>query len=413
MTDRRAAWEHLLRLLTMAWEPGELPPLSPMAWSEIVQLAQANGVAPLLYAAVQRTRAPIPPRLHQALQDRYYQVGVANALHLQELSQVLAALSAAGMPVVLLKGALLAEALYGNPALRPMADLDLLVPRDRIAEVPPLLEPLGYRLQPGPAGHPFAFSIRYGGEIALIKALPLTAVALDIHWNLVAFWWTHYTARLDLEALWREVRPIPSQGPPALQLCPEDTLIHLCLHAGLSHSYASLLNFVDIDRCIAAYTDLDWDRFLQRAGAFQVRTPGYFGLRFTRDLFHTAIPDRVLADLDPGAARQWVVGRLTHPRSVLQGIKPPLSHRSRYLLHLALTDRLSGLLRLVRGLLWPPADWLAARYALSRPAAIRLARLRYPFKVMGMALAALGHLVAARIGIALQTTRDTKDTKVF
>lgn len=396
MTERHTAWEHLLHLLTMAWEPGELPSLSPMAWSEVVQLAQANGVAPLLYAAVRRIRTPIPTGLRQALRDSYYQVAVANLLQFQELGQVLAALSAAGVPVVLLKGALLAETAYGNPSLRPMADLDLLVPQDRIAEVPHLLNPLGYRLQPGPAGHPFAFSIRYGGEITLTKAMPLTTVALDIHWNLVAFWWVRYTARLDLEAVWREAQPIALHGTQAWQLCPEDTLIHLCLHAGLSHSYAQLLNFIDIDRCIATYTELDWDRLVQRADHLQVRVPTCFGLLFTRDLLHTAIPDQVLARLSPSTFRRWAVGRLVQPRSVILGSNPPLSPRSRYLLHLALIDGRPGLARLVRGLLLPPGDWLKARYGLTDPAAIRLARFRHPFKVAGMALAALGHLLRER-----------------
>ncbi len=397
MTDRYSAWEHLRRLLTMDREPDRPPPPGPVPWADVVQLAQANGVAPLLHIAVQQARASIPEDLRQALQHYYYQVGAANALHFQELNQVLAALSAAGMPVVLLKGALLAETAYGNPALRPMADLDLLVPRNRIQEVPHLLEPLGYRLQPGPAGHPLAFSTRYGGEIALIKTLPISTVALDVHWNLVAFWWVHYTTRLDLEAVWQAAQPITLHGLPVLQLCPEDTLIHLCLHAGLSHSYAHLPNFIDIDRCLATYPDLDWDRLWRRAGEFQVRVPTYFGLLFTRELLNTPIPDQVLARLSPSAARRWAVNRLVHPRAVILGDKPPLSRRSRYLLHLALTDSLSGLARLARGLFFPPTDWLAARYALSQPGAVRLARLRHPFKVAGMALAALGHLLRERI----------------
>ena len=36
--------------------------------------------------------------------------------------------------------------------------------------------------------------------------------------------------REDLDALWEKICPLSIDGAPARQLCPEDNLLHLCLH---------------------------------------------------------------------------------------------------------------------------------------------------------------------------------------
>ncbi len=112
----------------------------------------------------------------------------------------------------------------------------------------------------------------------------------------------------------RLAAPLERRPGPPWQLCPEDGLLHLCLHWGFGHGYAHLLNLTDIDRTVAAYPGLNWDRLLERASAFQVRVPVYFGLSFSRELLGTPIPDRVLADLQPGALRRRWVRRLVAPQ---------------------------------------------------------------------------------------------------
>jgi hypothetical protein len=278
-----------------------------------------------------------------------------------------------------------------------MSDLDLLIPRERIHEIPQVLAPLGYRLNPGEGGYSFAYDTLFCGEIILYKGTPILPVVLDVHWHLVAVEWFHHSGVVDLQALWESVCPLTIDAIPARQLCPEDNLLHLCLHAGISHSYVYLLNLIDIDHVIAAYGDLDWDRFLQRVRDFQVRSAVYFGLRFTRDLFDTPIPDRVLDDLRPGRFRCWGVRRLADPERLVLGAQPPLSRRSRYLLHLALIDSLPGLLRLVRYLFVPSGDWLATRYALNRPASVLLARFWHPLRAAGLAFAAVARLAQERL----------------
>ncbi len=64
----------------------------------------------------------------------------------RELAQVVRACNDAGVPVILLKGAHLAEAVYGNIALRPMVDVDLLVKQADLMRVHDILIGQGYAL---------------------------------------------------------------------------------------------------------------------------------------------------------------------------------------------------------------------------------------------------------------------------
>jgi hypothetical protein len=301
-------------------------------------------------------------------------------------------LTTAGIPVVVLKGGALAGTAYGNIALRPMADLDLLVPRELTVHVPRILEPLGYQPMSGPPGHSLAYDAHYLGEIGMSKTTPAGVFMLDIHWHLLAHQWLHHATRIDMETLWQATLPLEVDGQSTLQFCPEDALLHVCLHAGFSHAYAYLLNLVDVDRAVVHFADLNWDRFLRRAHDFEVRAPTYFGLRFARDLMQTPVPDQVLAALRPAALRRWGVGRLAGPERTLQGDPSPLPGSSRYLLHLALIDGPPGILRLARFLVLPGDDWLVIRYGLTRGADIRLARLWHPLR---MALIWLSVLVQA------------------
>jgi hypothetical protein len=397
MTQDSAAWQHLPRLLGATGTPHCLDLNDSIPWPEVLDLAEAHRLGSLLYDAVQQASLAIPGPILRQLHQSYYQVAASNTLRFGELRPILSSFSAAGIPVLLLKGVALAVTVYGNPALRPMGDLDLLVPRHLVREVPRLLEPLGYRLDPGPPGHSLAYAARFDGEIGLSKETPAGAFVLDVHGHLLADQWLHHATRIDMDAVWQAARPIAQSGLSALQLCPQDTLLHLCLHAGLSHSYTEVLNLIDIDRAVVAFGHLDWDRLLRRACDFKVRFPVYFGLRFASDLLGTPVPERVLAALRPGLLRSRIIWRVVAPQRTILASQASLPAHVHHLAHLALVNGLPELLRFARFLLLP-GDELRLRYSLTGSGAIRLARIWHPFSVLKRALALLVRSSRRRVG---------------
>ncbi len=148
MVEQSTTWASLCHLLAAGQRP-EAPALpGPGSWTSIVELAQRDGVAPQLYAALQQKNLAAPPEIQEQLRQAYYGAARLNTLQFQELDRVLGRLAEAGIPTLALKGAALASTVYEGIAPRPMVDLDILVPRDQVPQVPEALAPLGL---PGPA----------------------------------------------------------------------------------------------------------------------------------------------------------------------------------------------------------------------------------------------------------------------
>jgi hypothetical protein len=192
----------------------------------------------------------------------------------------------------------LAEVLYGNLALRPAADLDLLVrPRD-LPVAREALHALGFarRVEPTFADlyHPFHdpryFRQTVGGE-----------VCLELHRGL----WAPRFFHLDLDSFWERTVVEDFHGTQVQLLSPEDTLLHLVIH----RSRAPLrLRFVcDIAELLGRYRPiLDWDYVLWQADRGGARTALCVGLTLAQALLDAPLPSEVL----PHLGINWIKRRL-------------------------------------------------------------------------------------------------------
>ena len=100
-------------------------------WDLVIALASKHGIAPLAYERLRGRplSGKIPQAVSGKLRESYLGNAVRNVKLYHELGQVLCGLRQAGIPVIVLKGAYLAEAVYRNIALRTIiTDVDLLVP---------------------------------------------------------------------------------------------------------------------------------------------------------------------------------------------------------------------------------------------------------------------------------------------
>lgn len=168
---------------------------------------------------------------------------IAAALHAERRDQLLAeALTAlVGVPVMRLKGIAYVEHLYDDPALRPMTDLDLMVPADAFGEARSRLERLGYRddgkrNQRSPVNHAVTLRRRES--------------AIDLHRSMVQVG----RMSIDLPAVWREAIPA---GAGTLRPAPaHEYLIHLA-HMARHEFTVALVSFIDADRLRARAGALD------------------------------------------------------------------------------------------------------------------------------------------------------------
>ena len=363
-------------------------------WTSLLASARRHNMLPLLYERLRDLDAArIPPDVLASLKGAYYTNLLRNQRLGADLVEVVTALRREGMDVIVLKGGALARTVYRSPAQRPMIDLDLLVRQEQMACASAVIEALGYSLSSTVPAHMAAFQHRFGYGSEWVRAREGRVTRLDLQYVLVGAHWCRGAFPVVSDALWEAARTLDLDGAAALQLSPEDTLIHLCLHLALHHGYQGLLiGCADMDRVVSSSAPaLSWTRLVERAGFFRVRTAVYYGLQCAQRLLGTPVPDEVHHALKPGRVQLRVVRALAPltPETALDvaGTRPPgVRH---ILLYAALVDRVWGVGSIVQRLLFPSREWLIACYSLESRGQVWFYRLVHPLRIAREFLRAL------------------------
>lgn len=307
--------EALVCLLRGGVEHGTLTPVEQLLqgdWTAVVEEAIRHEVEALLY--VRLDSLPPGARLPSAFTERLAELYARSALHnrflYDQLSELLQAYTAAGLEVIVLKGAYLAEVVYGDITLRPMADLDLLVRQDELSDAADVLRAVGYEPDKDftvedvcSRGHHLPKFRKGGGS------------AVELHWTLER---PDRRLKFDIEGLWKRARPAVIAGRQALALSPADLLLHLCLHPSYHHRFGigpghgiALKYLLDVALVIDRYgDDIDGQEFASRANQMGGGRYVYCTLCLVKSLLGTSVPDEWLRRLDHSDADARIVDEL-------------------------------------------------------------------------------------------------------
>jgi hypothetical protein len=289
--------EESLLVAAAAGRPGPVA-AGDTDWDRVVELAGWHRLLPLVHHHVtSEPTAPAPPepvaaRLKQAAREstaRNLRLGV-------ELDRALLLLEDEGIPVVLLKGAALLETVYAHPGLRPMGDLDLLVPRADVERAHVSMLALGYAVRGARLGRDdeWWLSARHH-HLPLVKAEG--TVMVELHHQLLVD-----RPEFDVAALWE--RSVPGNRPPTHRLpAAEDLLLHVAGHFALdrmNRGESSLGQLGDVVR-IAHGLPIDWEALVARARDNALADRLFLALDAAALLGVPAAPPEVLASLVPAS----------------------------------------------------------------------------------------------------------------
>jgi len=215
-----------------------------------------------------------------------------------------------GLRVVAMKGCayLLADLPHAHG--RMFADVDLLVPEERLLEVETRLKEHGWD-----SSELSAYDERYYREWTH-ELPPLTheerEVEVDLHHNVLM-----RTARLhpDPRLMLAAARPVA--GPRYFGLAimaPIDMTLHAMAHLFYGGEMDDALREVaDIDALLRHFGAGEpgyWQDFWPRAVELDLARPAYYGLRYAQRLLATPIPAQVLAASQGGAPAPLVVAAM-------------------------------------------------------------------------------------------------------
>ena len=113
-------------------------------WGEILAQLKDQRMAPLLYVHLKGAGVELPLDVKRPLQSMYVRHRWADQVRRRVLREILAAFQADEIPALVLKGAALSHLVYPESGLRPMSDLDILVPRSEVWRAGQALAKLGF-----------------------------------------------------------------------------------------------------------------------------------------------------------------------------------------------------------------------------------------------------------------------------
>jgi len=238
---------------------------------------------PMLADALQRLGVEDPEfGKYRGVQRRTW---ARSRLQFRAAGRILQALNAAQIGAMALKGLALASTYYPADSMRPMGDIDLLVPRDQAFRALDVLESIGWRSvhrRPNRLAH-----------LAIHHALPFqdpttSEVDADIHWGML---YGRYSDEAET-ATWDRAVPITIEGGEAVAPCAADLLIHVAVH-GMRWNDMPPVRWVVDAAMIVRSGKVDWDHLLVQCGRWGAALPLARAFVYLREEIGLAIPDAI------------------------------------------------------------------------------------------------------------------------
>ena len=317
-SETRRAQRLLLEVLRA---PEKLPGLPPADWDLLLRVARRARVLGWLESNLARAGmlGDIPQRVAVHLRAARNVIAHRNTLISWEVNRLLWALKGIDAPLILLKGSgyLLADL---PPARgRIFADVDLLVPEERIGEIEERLVERGwFKTEIDP------YDDRYY-RVWMHEIPPLRhrerGTEIDIHHRLLP-----RTSHLKSDPVPLFAAAQPLADPRLCVLAPADMVLHALVHLFLEgdpDEGLRLRDLVDVHELLGHFAQVSgfWEGLAPRAYELGFERPLFYGLHHAQRLLGTPVPPAVLRYLE-SAAPAWPIRKLMDyliDRAILPG----------------------------------------------------------------------------------------------
>ena len=350
-----STWTLLLRVAASAIDGSPIDSRSGTVdhsgWSTLASDAEAHGLAPLAHFCLGPHRGTVPEATMQQLDALTLRHRLWHRERTSVLAEILGAFQRASIDTIVLKGAAVAWTIYPSPALRPMNDVDLLVPPAAARPAQLLLRQMRFEAQVdgrrfGRNAHHLPIASRSQNGVTISVEIHRDALSRDTR------------SSISITNLTEPARVFSLSGTQACALGHIDALRHLTHHL-LEPSWGGrlrLIGLVDLFRYGVTFNEtIDWDR-LEAGCPFVINALRclHYVLPLPAALARYAPP--------PGFAAPERVGEVIRPlRAILAG---------------------GPSTRVLDELFNPPAWWLHAYYGVPPDRSLTGVRFgRHPWRV--------------------------------
>lgn len=216
----------------------------------------------------------------------------------------------AGIPMLLSKGLALAEPYYGSHALRPMSDVDVMVPIDRVGDTVALLLDHGWsNVRPPRAG------ARLNNILAAQHAMSFAdaeGIELDLHWRPLA----EMGSTRARDAMWAAAVPMQIDGLAVKRFSSEHLILQAALHGLRPNPVAPIRWAADIMTIVRRDEPVDWGGLIAFARHEKVLSRLATAILYLVREFAMPVEDRIVRLLEsyrPGAVERIETRLLSIP----------------------------------------------------------------------------------------------------
>lgn len=263
-------------------------------WRRLLQLATDENALIALRHCLREAHGHVPADVERLVAvlalDREFRMRLLES----RLAESLAALNAAGIDVLLLKGGALASTVYGSFAARAMRDIDILVRPEQAEQARAIM--LRHRWAADPE-LPGDGSYREHHHLPPLRDLGPSGLRLEIHRSALP---TGHPFRFTDEELWQAARPVRVGESAALVMHPTHHALHIAIHFAWSHMLKSGAwhAFRDL-AALVAHGLVDWADFGRTARLWGAGSCCYWTLRLGAELSALQVPHTVQQRLKP------------------------------------------------------------------------------------------------------------------
>ena len=355
------------------------PDLQGVDWPRFANVLTHNRMAVLATQIFERINASIPDEPQKIITEQAEKYKRAASKLGEALVTYLKSSESHGIENIILKGLWLCEKVYNNPAMRPGADIDILVRHDQVDASLAILKEQDIGQYWPNLLHDDYFTRHH---LHQQRCSPDLNIWFEIHWAL-----DHpYTLlTVDYESIFARAHNAELLGAPIREMSAPDLLLSLAIHLVKHAVYLpSLINRDDLPRIILAdgmlmyyldatevikqHKDIDWDLTIQLAHEWGAVDILGSVLQTCKKYFDAPISDEVLSALP--VTGPWPVTKKLMARAAEQELATYENRPASRFWQLLLASNGAFILRPVRLLetasyFIPPADFLQRRYGVS------------------------------------------------
>jgi Uncharacterised nucleotidyltransferase len=265
-------------------------PTSELNWDTVLLLAEEHGVQGMLAKQLEQAEfAGVPATACQKLQAQMRAQHLFTLSMTAELFRILEDFSKASIDCIAVKGPVISQLAYGDPALRSYGDLDFLVRHKDIQVSVQRLLAIGF--EPDLALKVIQSDKIPGEYLFRRKETPRL---VELHTEQT---FRHYPEPMRIDEMIGRKRRALLEGRDVPALSLEDEVVFDCVHGGKDF-WERLMWVCDVGAILARYPEIDWEKTRRNAAEIGAGRMLRTGVLLATTVFGMKVPSGIAEEIE-------------------------------------------------------------------------------------------------------------------